>query len=367
MKIKALTIALAAALGSSVAHAGLTFDPDGGPGGEAAIDIGSWDWSPTSFLSDGSTQAIANFLAGAPGTTFDVYTHASLIGTFDQSGTENTPGNLVGPNQTGALPAGAFEVTMILGFGENIVAADATGGSAGLGNAEFSITPSGTLSDGRAAFLEIFYDATPDASDLSGSGFNDGTLIFSGSTAGPATGDFTISSVTPQLLDQTSDADQWQGQTTVAGRGGQDNIPIGGISADANFFTNIASLSAFGVQFGQIGVGLPFITPNPADCFTGAVSGAVIGGVSAGAGCAPDPAGVIDDPEAAPGINPNLSFQNGLFGVVGVDANENFIAQTDFNMPFQVEQIPEPATLALFGAGLAGLSTTARRRRKKEA
>ncbi len=65
MKRKLLYTATALALATiGSAHAGVLFDPDGAAGGDPIIDVGAFDWGPTSFLAKNARSALADFNVG---------------------------------------------------------------------------------------------------------------------------------------------------------------------------------------------------------------------------------------------------------------------------------------------------------------
>jgi len=129
--------------------------------------------APTTFLARGGQQAIVNFLAnqatgGTRPTTFDLFTHASVSSlTAPGGGNFSTPGL-----------NSAYEITMIMGFGERVTFAAQLPNDAGL--AMFETTPGGVLSDGSPAFFEMFVSPV-NANQLSGSGFGDGIRVLSAS------------------------------------------------------------------------------------------------------------------------------------------------------------------------------------------
>jgi hypothetical protein len=212
--------------------------------------------------------------------------------------------------------------------------------------------------------LEIYYDTAQNSSAIDGSGFNDGTLILSGSIIQTASGLFFVTSTDPVALDQSPDGNQYGDQDTVEGTGSSTSIVVGGLTLDPTFF--IQALEAFGIQFSNISIGLPFDSTNPSVCFNVDGTGTAVGSNTAGTlqcSNADQDLGLNYAGQTITtdgGYVPQVGATNGLFG-----AGPDFIAQTDFNSPLFGAVVPEPASFLLLGFGLLGVGGYLRARSRK--
>lgn len=345
MKTKKLITAMAFAIGlPSSALAGVLFDPDGA-GGLGAMDLGSIDWHQTSMLALGGPAAIqcaATGVCGPNGVNFDLLTHAYVDGFTNSAGDPNNPAGL---NST-------FEITMVARFTETVTQVVPLGGGSNL--ATFITNPA------TPGFLEFYFDSSPDADDLTGSGFSDGRLILRASLVSLATGNFTASATT-DLLDRWG-ADNYNGQLTQTGSGSNTALSVGtpDLTYDPTFFLGL--LSSLSLTFANISQGIPFFTVDPSDCFTDTAYGGAVGTISAGECSNAHIGGTYAAQGADPtGYTPLIGLINGFLPAF-TGGGPDQVFQTDYNTAFNATSVPEPGTLALLGLGL-GLSALLRRRR----
>lgn len=335
-------IASVFALAGTASAAPLILDLNGAaPGG--TIVATALDWTQTSFLAKGGNQAIANFVTNATfgtslSTTFDVYTHAKLTAYTDASGTSLS------------LPPMAGEITIISKFTETVTSANVA-----TATAEFATTGAG--------WLEMYYSSTANSNNLTGFGFNDGTLIMRADGVGASAGLFknTGGSVNIDGAGLTND---YTGQKTVNGFGIQDTVTFGsaGVAIDANFLKT--AVVDFSILFQDISIGLPFKTVDPSDCFnttaSSATNAAITSGTATGNASQCDNAhtnGLYSAQVNGGGYLPVVGATNGAFG-----GSPDFLAQTDFNSAV-TGTAPEPGSIALMGLALGALGLASRRRR----
>jgi len=288
----------------------IQFDTNGGAaGGLITADV--FDWAP------GNSLLIEN----ATGTKATLLFQANL-NTIQVSGTDFANGG------------GGFFYTAVAGFGVDIV-------PQGANSAQFLFDAGNPTN-----FFKIYVNTVPatvdGASNLTGSCFVCGLEILSGTAiANGFSSNFQITDLTPVNLDQFNGTTEGPGDNyplvdTVTGNGST-ALQVIVNSHNASYFTDLVDLSS--LAFTNTSQIAPYNQVNPSAFFTnnGTTDANETGATAVGA-------------------------VNGL--CIGIDPCK-IIAQSDANTSFGTAAVPEPATLGLFGLGLAGTAVAARRRQKK--
>jgi len=358
--LSSLVAAIAAAWGAG-AQASMTFNFQNGQGD---LPIGSWDWGVTTFVAQAGTQAVDNFAAtgGACDTLscdFTVYTHAVLVGASDPDG---NPYDISGLNSD-------FEITVQYAFSETVTGLTGSPGGSGA-QAEFAINQN------AGEWLQVFYDTSTNTNAVAGFGFNDGTLILSGSQITSSNGLFSLS-IDPvaqqvqfdQFPENNPASDSYgdgsgtlgQSQLTRSGEGSQGEFRFGGLTQDNTYF--IDELATFGISFNNLSFALPVSQVQPSDCFADAPVAVAVGAAAA----QPQKCANIhvDGLYSAQAADPNGGYLPVVGNVNGAPTGDeggpDFVAQSDYNSAFTTA-VPAPASLALLGIGLAGIGVVRQRR-----
>lgn len=322
MKIKLLSsLGLAAALASSAAGAGVlvTINPDGVPGGDPNLAVQALGWNNANNMA----IPVRGTAVGTADGLLQTYGHGALANFNDAQN------NAIGGTGLNT----AYEWTYVYAFQEFATPVSPF-------NSNFAVVPGGDN------FFQVFYDTARNSSNLTGTGFNDGTLILSGSILpfdvvdGTGAGTFGGTGLANQALDK-SGVNNYPAITSVSGIG---SATLKGrvLVADVNpaFFPGITQDMI--VVFDSFN-NIPFTQTDPSGCFWDGTQ--LIGGAGQNSlGSAP-----------AACLN-SIGTENGLTG-------PNVLFQTRGTNDFNFAAVPEPGVLALFGLSLAALGGISRRRR----
>lgn len=294
------------AFGSIASAAIFTFDPDGPAPANGPAAISGLDWSVGNSLA-------ANRVPAVVGNGYEQYYQTTLAGVINGNGTTVAP---VGLNST-------FEITAVARMSQFI---DGVTNNSGVTNVHSRLSPG----QAQSAFFEIYYDDTPDASNLAGTGFNNGTLIFSGAPLGHRPNSSVFANAATEngapIVENYDDfgADDYPQIVSLVGSGGM-NFETAVDTANANFF-----ISTITTMFFNTSLTTPFRETDPSHLFAGVAGG------------------------GASLITPNLGSINGATG-------PDFQFQADANSTFT--GIPEPLSTATSLLCLGGLMLRRRRTR----
>ena len=293
----------------------IQIDPDGG-GTDAAISVGSLDWNVGNAL-----------ISAIEAATSQNYAHSALS-NFNNSAGKAITGTGLNTN---------YEWTYVLGINTDVTQTlPAT-----------ILTP---RTDGENYF-EIWFDTTPDSSQLAGTGFNDGVMILSGHfsviglqtfTAGAGNGHLDLNldgiddiTLQPIPLDQFG-GNNYGGVNSVVGAGGG-SLQVIIDFFDPAFFLTPPPIITLNYNTNN---NLNYSETDPSAQFT------TVGGTAAGT-----TAGV-----AAVGSCNGCAGETAPSVMVQVDASTSFDV---------LQQVPFPGTLMLIGAGLGMAAGVAALRRRK--
>ena len=310
--LAALVVGVASA-GTS-ARADFLFNPQGDGNPANNFDVNSIDAASGNALAKGGVTAIN----AGPGNTFQLYYQASVSDLVLTNGATFTPPGLGSPGAPGAT----YELTIVASVTEVVTSVNVASGTA-----TFAVAPGQSAN----SFLKIYYGsgAAFNASPLAGTGYNDGTLILSGSPVStPAGGGNFSNTGTTGLFDQFDHPDAYGGKQSVVGHGSS-VVDFRVLSTNGAFFVTPPA-TVTGLDFNTTNT-VPFTTIPPSMLF---------------AGLGPGNTDVI----------PNLGAVNGQSG-----PDFQFVAHAAI-APLA---IPEPSSLLLTAGGILGLFIVRRTRKAR--
>jgi hypothetical protein len=252
----------------------LSFDPDGALPGSGTLQVDSFDFLPSSILSENGLSAIQNYLddffddgtvnkstvAGIADPVgylqFRSLSHAD-VGTVLLDG-----GGSYTPNAEG------FEITAVLGVLQevsNVVPINAG-----------ALVTTEVIPD-ASNFFEFYFDVANNADPLAGTGYNDGSMIFSatvngdGSLLEPETSFLSNGPPSVADLDQNG-ADDYPNVDSVSGLGSGALRGIDVATVDSDFFKDPPERILS--QSFQSDLKLQYTTTDPSNAFVFAAGGA---------------------------------------------------------------------------------------------
>ena len=305
------------------------FDPTGS--GSTATQITTLDWVP------GNTLAINGNPSGTGLATGDIVQdlfQANLGVALNGNVTLYTNGG-----------GGTF-FTVVAGFSEVVTSTTFTAG----------VTAGATFNDTATVQPSFFRICLQSAAgnDLTGGGFacTDANAILTGTLSNIVSANQSIDFSNPNsnLDNFTSDGENWSGQQTVSSSGAA-NIQVLVTSVNAAYFPDLFPGATIVTSLSNTSLITPFDQADPSYCFSSNGTTSSTSGTSTCNNGSFQAFGTLGTVNGLPALANN--------GVAG----PNFIFQADANTTV-TRVVPEPATLALLGLGLAMVSVLTRSRRK---
>lgn len=201
------------------------------------------------------------------------------------------------------------------------------------------------LATAGGGYFQVYQDNTPNSNALAGTGFNDGTLLFSGTFRPQAAlASYTLTTTGPLAILDQFNTDDLAGLLTET-ISGSATYSIDVTYQDFGFILN--DISTFSPTGDDVSINTSTLTPfNSVDPSASFQNVTDTGTVAVNYG---------DDTSAGEFVNNNLC---------GTLAPCDLHAQGDANMTFTSGQIiPEPESLVLLGLGLGAMGLISRRRK----